>query len=364
MKFEGNYTIKSVDSIETSLKIANGLYAIEYPIAAIIDAVRPRCLPNPFVDPKKLELLFGSAQIPKPVFDVTQKKDPFETDFSLWYLLVDLVDLRKLVSSVFTRNAILRVRSQSTAKQLANNHLMVQFGIIPTVADIQDFVSQLKYWEKKYTDAQEKLNNDFRWHFTKNAGLDIVKLLPEVEDQTYTVRLPLTQQDVTITVTSSVVRARWHASALCHWQCPEFRSWLDRVRAFVDQFGLLDPAAIWDVIPWSFVVDWFYGVGNWLHSYRPRLLPATLNVKDYCESISILYKQVYTVTYQAWSSTDGHPGGISRTTAIAGETTTTYIRRRFKPPAVLKHPPFKGTGLVSLRRIAISASLIAQRLPR
>jgi hypothetical protein len=36
----------------------------------------------------------------------------------------------------------------------------------------------------------------------------------------------------------------------------------------MQQFGVLNPLAVaWDAVPWSFVVDWFTGLGSWLGSF-------------------------------------------------------------------------------------------------
>lgn len=41
-----------------------------------------------------------------------------------------------------------------------------------------------------------------------------------------------------------------------------------RTRAYLDTLGLrVTPANIWAVIPWSFVIDWFAGIGNFLDKY-------------------------------------------------------------------------------------------------
>jgi hypothetical protein len=66
------------------------------------------------------------------------------------------------------------------------------------------------------------------------------------------------------------------------------------IKGFCAAFGLaFDPQIIWDAIPFSFVVDWFWQVGDWLHdklSLDP--FPVVLRIHEACFTINT--KQVTT----------------------------------------------------------------------
>jgi hypothetical protein len=152
--------------------------------------------------------------------------------------------------------------------------------------------------------------------------------------------------------------------------CPELTGWLNRLKQFVDLFGVLDPAAVWDVIPWSFVVDWFLPVGRWLHDNRPRLFPAEFEVLDYCESFRIeQHNEFFFVPFRGkyfggtptikGAGTDWDVYG----TSIGTERLVTYVRQVMTPETkritqTSRHP------LLRWRNVATSAALTAQRIPR
>jgi hypothetical protein len=57
------------------------------------------------------------------------------------------------------------------------------------------------------------------------------------------------------------------------------------LQAYIDALGFeLNPRIIWDAIPFSFVIDWFFGVGSWLerHKYDTLELPISY-IGSYCQ---------------------------------------------------------------------------------
>lgn len=56
-----------------------------------------------------------------------------------------------------------------------------------------------------------------------------------------------------------------------------------RIRALLDTLGLnLNPSTIWAVIPWSFVVDWFIGIGPALKASENDWLQPWLDYHQGC----------------------------------------------------------------------------------
>jgi hypothetical protein len=44
---------------------------------------------------------------------------------------------------------------------------------------------------------------------------------------------------------------------------------------------------VWEAIPFSFVVDWFYRVQDFLQRYQEPLWPVTVTVMDFCVSYKV-----------------------------------------------------------------------------
>jgi len=91
-----------------------------------------------------------------------------------------------------------------------------------------------------------------------------------------------------------------------------------RIRAYLDKLGVnLNPAIIWNAIPWSFVVDWFVGIGPWLSQFTSRNI----------EPIVIIHRFLY--SYKVGRSIylsgkiepiDNHHGGAETLQAWHEET--------------------------------------------
>jgi len=300
--------------------------------------------------------------------DVLIDRDPFDTNFSAWYLLVDLVDLRNAWESLQQRrghrdlSVHKKMRyylkgSNATAKDVANTNLGIQFGVLPTVKDMQDFFTVLANWQKVYGDMEE-FTHKLRRHRFKPVDVKELK-------RDFTVMGQCVVPGVTLPMRARVTTesAVFHRTAQYLFTAPEFQGWVSRLKQFVDAFGILDPAAIWDVIPFSFVIDWFVNVGDWLHKNRPQLFPAGVSYEQYCESLKVRtiinwdaeYARIPDFTSPAYAP-NWHVIGYSDITA--------YARRKFRPSPRTLQLPKVNKSFVSLRRISISASLVAQRIPR
>lgn len=308
---------------------------------------------------------------------ITVDKDAIRSDFSIWYLLVDVKDLffglrhwipqlRKLRGKATTS------RKGYTAKAIVDNHLQYQFGLIPTWHDIVACIEAFKRLQNAAEDLK-RIASELHKYRVKPITLE---------------KRNIVEADTTTTLCGMVVPVRqriqvssprlWHGTLYYTFKCEALQGLVKRLKYFADLFGVLDGAAAWDVVPWSFVVDWFIDVGGWLHEHSPKLYPVDVNVKDYCESL----KQTVDVSYSlgdVWVARkgyipDGEPRGIycpfPPAKRIGGllfaRTRYEYFtRRRFIPNVRMgaKGLRLRNFGF-SFRRTAIATSLVAQRVPR
>jgi hypothetical protein len=320
------------------------------------------------------ESVFRRSSLPR---EMHIDRNPFDTDFSIWFLLVDLWDVKKLITRMFSpKNGKpideLRLRHlasygsklgpKTTASQLHNLNLFSQFGLIPTIRDIREFATTIHTWKSKYDNVSDVVKRRFRYHL-KN---DISSLFPPVvQEEEFVIPFSSTAGLPVRIKMEQKSKADWHGMALYGFACPEFQGWLTRLKQICDSFGVLDPSAIWDVIPFTFVVDWFCGIGSWLHANRPILFPATPTLYDYLESVKITTTRTYTATLNEPRNT--FPYFATVTHPIWLDEYTTYIRHRFQPmPGYITMDSGSNTNrsLFNWRRVGISASLIAQRIPR
>jgi len=351
-------------------------FVVDYPVSLLVqdssvflDAMGP----SPYSAPsrKGLEAVFSNPRVPK---QISIDRDPFDTGFSIWYLLVDAWQFGGLFKSLFgsmTLNRRFRLLDnldpKATAKQLADDHLMVKFGLIPTIADLRQFCTLVRGWRKRYDDMAAFLRAPRAWHaepYLLKEDYPVNEDAFIYEGVTSVRRFAITQQPTMYAAVYNRI-AVLHRTGSYSFVAPEFMGWMSRLKQFIDAFGVLDPAAIWDIIPFSFIVDWFYGIGNWLHKQRPRLFPADVVLQDYCESIKLERHVTFQCSYKGTRGTDYSLQPVSFINAILCDVTVTnFIRRKYLPPSIdVPIGPGPGTG-ISISRGLVSASLIAQRLPR
>jgi len=61
-----------------------------------------------------------------------------------------------------------------------------------------------------------------------------------------------------------------------------------QLRGFLDMIGVRpDPSIIWNALPWSFVIDWFAGIGQWLERFKGANIEPRLVIRNYCHSFKV-----------------------------------------------------------------------------
>jgi hypothetical protein len=95
-----------------------------------------------------------------------------------------------------------------------------------------------------------------------------------------------------------------------------------KFKGILDIIGLkMNAAVIWNAIPFSFVVDWFYDVGASLKSrFSSDYLNSVVTILDYCYSVKTKLIE------EAWLSAPQDPECY-----LGSIETASYIRRRALP---------------------------------
>lgn len=143
----------------------------------------------------------------------------------------------------------------------------------------------------------------------------------------------------------------------------KYRAWVKRTPRIVDRVGLTDPLTIvWELVPFSFVVDWFIPIGDWLQN---RSLMPFIDTTIWRSSL--WYGKCYSDNWWPYSKTVAQmasAGDISTGTSIytGGSIRDKHIdfRREIisaSPPL----PPFKALDKAfSLSHLENAAALIHQ----
>lgn len=115
-----------------------------------------------------------------------------------------------------------------------------------------------------------------------------------------------------------------------------------------------NPAIIWDSIPFSFIIDWFFGIGDSLESLKIDNLGTITHITDLC--VSLKYKKEYeTITRVDLNSDPGDYNPDSVQTGRLIGMLSYYERRVIDPSTVISSSATSG---LNVSRGAVAASLL------
>jgi hypothetical protein len=119
-----------------------------------------------------------------------------------------------------------------------------------------------------------------------------------------------------------------------------------------------DPSIIWNAIPFTFVVDWFVNVANYLEQFAVDNLGIKVEIVDFCSSVK---QSIRADSYMAhWENTGSGPFRIGAERQYQSAALTAYERRTMLPN--LGHA-LTLSGL-SVNEAYLSAALIGANIKR
>jgi len=179
-------------------------------------------------------------------------------------------------------------RLRHLLKGSADGYLQAKFNILPLLSDISGIHSALSSVEARINELVSGAGRKRVRHWSQT--------LTEYADpgeQRSEVFQPLGGIPSTELSTYQLVRtvqtqeARFHVMIQYNYMFTEYQTVHAQLLGHLDAFGVnLNPAIIWNAIPWSFVVDWVFGVSRFLDSLKTRNLEPRVNIRRYCWSVA------------------------------------------------------------------------------
>lgn len=248
----------------------------------------------------------------------------------------DILQLHELADLVHTRgNAILDGKNDIT-RRVGNENLRIQFGFLPVWRDAV---------------------NLFNFHEQVNRRVDEIKRLKQQGGLRRTVGIGSYSNSGTnslfVQTSNTFIRGDFDVSttldirAHCRWLPDDAQNVLSSpasIRALARRAvtgGTLDASTVWQIMPWSWLLDWCGTVGQYFAAHR-NIIPATLS------DVAVMR---HTRTSWAW------PG------AAFDDVTCTPIRvtREDKTRATSFVAPVAHLPFLSANQLGILASLFATR---
>jgi hypothetical protein len=246
--------------------------------------------------------------------------------------LADIDDIKRLYK--------LWKRNVGIAKNVAGLHLNYKFGWKPTVGDLRDLIEGITKLQKKLKAFEDSIGK-------------VLKDSTNLESSSNTVQGVWDDPGLPGSVTYSATVQRTCTGAIAYAPQPlAVMGPMDKVlRGLLDSLGFeLNPRIIWDAIPFTFVLDWFFGVGSWLDRFRVDALELPILLVDSYLS----YKQTLTIEW-VWKGT--HLVGFVPVPVSGGAVyQCTYFHRM---PIYPDYATLSGLGwkLPTLNQAALGVSL-------
>lgn len=202
----------------------------------------------------------------------------------------------------------------------ANQYLQYMFAFRPLLSDIAAVKAAIR-------STQQEINN-----LLEREGLPQKHFFQRSLRETYT---DSAEEYLTPDLLSMTIWGRAKYWRTCTYTNPVFHSTvryrydLDawsaehaQLNGYLDALGIrLDPSIIWNAIPWSFVVDWVAGIGQWLSTMRgSNLEPSTLITG--CTSSFKIHRLIET----AFQLSMGYGGPQGNKASILAQTETVFRR--------------------------------------
>jgi hypothetical protein len=245
------------------------------------------------------------------------------TGFSLITFLVQYRDMIKFFESWLKRGSLLRrfrrLAGSRSYKELllnaSNEWLELQYGTLQLGRDLSSIFKILSYWKKNadifVANANKNLMETRFISRTSEIDAGVVADFP--------FGIPLYSNGRCTVRDSYHVEA--HGTVVYKYDIPHLHWFLARLAQLSDSFGIsLDVSVLWDLIPFSFVLDWFVDVGGWLHRNRIDSFPAKVTFVEYGRSTKIQRNR----SVEWWCQSDA--GGFIANVPVANIFHTNYVR--------------------------------------
>jgi hypothetical protein len=216
--------------------------------------------------------------------------------------LFELIELKQLWTHA--KGLLLQCRDlvqqlfKKPLKEISNQFLAGIFGWLPFVDDIKTFVTKYQNVADDVFEFLENANKRQTLHFQKALSPLTFQDESWFDDRTGSVSINTGDDDWEFAsdilnevvfgtrYSREVKQLTYHATLEFSYSVPGVPGGIQQFLAELDYWGInLSISDVWEVIPFSFVVDWFWNVGSWLEKFDFENLPVEVHIHDFCRSI-------------------------------------------------------------------------------
>jgi hypothetical protein len=172
-------------------------------------------------------------------------------------------------------------RGRSFFKNWSSGSLNYSFGVLPFIGDAMRLHEGLSTFSERLNALKTGAGKPQVRHYSEVVSIDDVETEETVNGtDKYRTRLKFTEG------------LKYTATMRYTYQFPDLDRLNRGIYAFLDTMGAhLDAHVVWNAIPLTFVVDWFFNVSDFLKQFRKKWIPVSLYIKDFGISMKALGEQ-------------------------------------------------------------------------
>lgn len=260
------------------------------------------------------------------------------TTVSLPNFMYELREMKGMIPSI---------DRSSLSKTASNNFLAFEFGVKPFVADIKAIINMSDSVAKRIQHLLKQQGKTSRLSFNRTTVFDT----PYTMIKSLYIPNNSTPSGNDVYFRRLNAKSEFHCGASLFQDLKDLEDSMATMKALAASGGFSHPArVIWNAIPYSFVVDWFFHVGKLLDSLIVQPFGGTYKVSDV--GYSIKTEAVYYATQVFTES--GYSSSIEDLGTVKARS---YIRRPGFPATSL----FLTNGELTPMQLALSAAMLNQR---
>lgn len=250
-------------------------------------------------------------------------------------------------------------------RALGSEYLNLVFGWQPFVKDLQEIYHLSKSIDKQMAQIIRDNRKGIRRRTTLSSSTSTVPYTTSYQASFYGVTGPpsWTSGSGTVTSVTTTTEKIWYVAKYSYY-IPDTNSWGWNARARAALFGVLPtPGLLWEVLPFSWMADWFGSVGDVLNNLSPNAVDNLVAHYAYVmRHLRVEHSVTASGSCVAFHNQYGNDIPATSYSVIARGMSES--KSRFPAFAGLAFFPGGSPGPLSGRQTAILAALGLSRVPR
>lgn len=225
------------------------------------------------------------------------RTNPSREEVSIPNFIYELKDLPGMIRDIgdFKRRLRKTGSTLGAAKSVASDHLAIQFGWKPLIKDLADMLAFQEQVDKRIQELDRLYSSKGLKRRLQLLDVSEVSTSNQTVDTSIGVTIRVRKDKITRIRSWGTVR--WLPTSIPKDLKRQDLGKMARNLVFGMQHRGVDALQAWNMLPWSWLIDWFANTGEYLGAHR-NSIPA--EPEGPCNIMTLRE------TYESWTRTDGN----------------------------------------------------------